>query len=76
MHRKSDTVTPMNWPSLIQDLIGSGLTQAQIAARVDTGQSHISELYRGGRKQPGWSLGERLISLHRERCGKTEQAAA
>jgi transcriptional regulator with XRE-family HTH domain len=66
----------MNWPSLIKDIIGSGMTQAQIAERVGTGQSHISELYRGGRKQPGWALGDRLLALHRERCQKIEQAAA
>ncbi len=66
----------MNWPSIIQDIIASGLTQAQIADRCETGQSHISGLLRGERKQPGWALGDRLLALHRERRGKTEQAAA
>jgi transcriptional regulator with XRE-family HTH domain len=66
----------MNWPSIIQNLIDSGLTQAQIAELVDTGQSHISGLLRGERKQPGWALGDRLLALHRERFAKIEQAAA
>lgn len=66
----------MNWTSIIQDLLDSGLTQAQLAELADTGQSHISGLLRGERKQPGWALGDRLLALHRERCGKTEQAAA
>ena len=67
----------MNWPSIIQDLIDSGLTQAQIAELALTGQSHISGLLRGERKQPGWALGDRLLALHRKRCcGKIEKAAA
>lgn len=65
----------MNWKNIIQDLIESGLTQTKIAEMAETGQSHISALLRGDRKQPGWALGDRLISLHRERCAKTEQAA-
>jgi predicted transcriptional regulator len=65
----------MNWKTTIQDLIESGLTQNQIAEMAETGQSHISSLLRGDRKQPGWSLGDRLLSLHRERCGKIEQTA-
>jgi CRP-like cAMP-binding protein len=69
-NRKSDILLSMNWTSIIQDLLDAGMTQAQIADACDTGQSHVSGLLRGDRKQPGWSLGDRLIALHRERCGK------
>lgn len=63
----------MNWTSIIQDLLLAGMTQAEIADSCDTVQGHISDLLRGKRKQPGWSLGNKLLSLHAERC---EQATA
>ena len=66
----------MNWPNIIQELIDSGLTQAQIAELCNTGQSHISSILRGSRKQPGWALGDRLIALHRERHLFAKQVAA
>lgn len=65
----------MNWTKIIRDIMDTGLTQMQIAVLVVSSQSHISFLYRGGRKQPGWSLGDRLLSLHRERCGTEAKAA-
>lgn len=58
----------MEWTTIIQDLIDSGMTQADIAKASLTGQSHISGLARGERRQPGWLLGDRLLKLHRERC--------
>jgi hypothetical protein len=66
----------MNWPNIISDLMESGMTQAQIADAVDTGQSHISGLRRGDRKIPNWQLGDRLIRLHAERCYKDHKQAA
>ena len=66
----------MNWTSIIQDLLGAGMTQVEIANCCDTGQGHISDLMRGKRRQPGWDLGNRLLSLHAERCGKSEKVAA
>ena len=64
----------MNWKILIVELQASGMSQAQIAAACDTGQSHISALGRCERMEPRHSLGQRLIELHTERVG--EKAAA
>jgi hypothetical protein len=64
----------MDWKTLIQDLMNVGLTQASIAASVDSGQSHISCLYRGDRKTPNWDLGQRLLKLHAKHC-KAKKAA-
>ena len=72
--RKCAYIVAMNWTSIIQDLMASGLSQSEIAAKCQTGQSHISGLFRGERKQPGWQLGQSLIALHAERT-KREQAA-
>lgn len=67
----SDNVA-MNWTSIIQALLDSGMTQSQIAEECDTGQSHISGLYRGDRKQPNWELGDRILALYQKRCGKPQ----
>jgi transcriptional regulator with XRE-family HTH domain len=69
----------MNWPDIIQDLIDSGMTQNEIAEACETGQSHVSGLLRGERKNPNWPLGQRLLDVHAKRCGQaspSEQAAA
>ncbi len=62
----------MNWKKIIQELTDSGLTQAQIAERCNTGQSHISALSNGIRKSPNWLLGESLIKLHKDISSKTD----
>jgi len=58
----------MKWKNLIQDLLDDGMTQVQIAEEAETGQSHISSLYREVRKRPNWLLGDRLVALHAKRC--------
>lgn len=58
----------MDWKIIIHELQESGLTQQQIAEACETGQSHVSSLARGERLEPRWSLGERLLRLHRERA--------
>lgn len=63
-------IADMNWNTIIQDLLDAGLTQVSIAQECDTGQSHISALYRGDRKNPNWPLGQRLIDLHARHCSK------
>lgn len=54
----------MDWKLLIDELMASGMSQAQIAAVCETGQSHISALRLGKRRRPGWDLGQRLVLLH------------
>lgn len=63
----------MNWQTIIQDLLDAGMTQAQIAESCETGQSHISGLYRGTRKEPGYGLGTRLVKLYARRCRNAAQ---
>jgi len=59
---------------IVSDLIGSGLTEKQIAEKVSTSQSSINRL-RHGKHEPSWRLGDGLMRLHSERCAKTAQAA-
>lgn len=55
----------MNWSEIIKDLLGCGLTQAEIATRCGTSQSLISYLLNGERRSPNWQLGDSLIRLHK-----------
>ena len=67
----------MNFRTLISDLIGSGLTQAQIAAAVGGGcrQSTISDLHRGVIKEPTYSRGLKLVGLHRRVMRRIKKVA-
>lgn len=66
----------MDWKIIIQELQAAGLTQHEIAEACETGQSHVSSLARGERLEPRWSLGERLLRLHRERTAPAHHEAA
>jgi transcriptional regulator with XRE-family HTH domain len=59
----------MDWKRLIREL-QQQMTQREIADACNTGQSHISALARGVRLAPSWELGNKLITLHSERCEK------
>lgn len=54
----------MNWTNLISDLIGLGLTQADIAAAIGVKQPTISGILSGAQKDMRWQNGERLRELH------------
>lgn len=57
------------WKEIIQELLNTGLTQGQIAERVQVTQTHISNLLHEKRgKRLGFEIGTRLIALHREVC--------
>ncbi len=75
-YRCCSSIIGMDWKKLIGDIIASGLTQAEIAKRCQTGQSYISELSRGVRTQPSWVIGERLRTLHRGRAKRQIKDAA
>lgn len=53
----------MDWKSLITELQGLGLSQAQIAKLCDCGQATISELATGKSNQPRFALGKALEDL-------------
>lgn len=64
----------MNWKTIIQDLIESGMTQYEIARELDLTQPMISDIVTGKRTSDiRWAHGQRLIELHTERC-KAEAA--
>lgn len=55
------------WPSIISDLIGSGLTRAELAIEVEAGTATINDLARGETSEPRHALGQRLLALHAKR---------
>lgn len=57
----------MDWQKLINELIASGMTQAEIGTTTQLSQPTISDLSRGAIKDLRWAAGERLRRLHAER---------
>lgn len=66
----------MNWKKLISDLIGVGLTQAEIAKATNCAQTTISELSRGINKDPRSSNGFALIAFAKRNGIKAEKSPA
>ena len=59
---------------LIQELIDTGLSEAEIGDRIGLSQPQVHRLKTGEAKEPKWSVGERLIALHKEKCSKSVRA--
>ena len=64
----------MNWNNLIKELRACGLSQADIATKIDCHQTLISYWVRTG-VEPKWSTGEKLIALHRRELEARRVAA-
>lgn len=57
----------MNWKIVISEVkAGLGITQAQIAKRIGIAQASVSDLETGRTKEPSYSIGIALMSLHRK----------
>jgi hypothetical protein len=57
----------IDWTKLLSAIVASGMSQPQVAAACQCGQSTISFVLRGLTKDPRSSLGFRLIALARSR---------
>lgn len=64
----------MDWKNIIRQLIEGGMKQQQIADAVDAHQSVISDLANGKIMNPRYSIGAKLIALHKRRKAKAEAA--
>jgi len=60
----------MNWKNLLSDLIASGMTQVQIAAKAGCTQASISDIANGKTLQPSYSIGAVLVALHKKASRK------
>lgn len=71
----------MNLQSIVQALVGRGLTQTEIASKCGCTQGRISEIANGKAGSVSFELGMALLDLHkrenrrRRSDAKTEQGA-
>ncbi len=57
----------MDWVQIIKDIVSTGVRQEQIATYCGCGQSTISDLLVKKGRDPSYSLGAKLLLLHK-RC--------
>ena len=72
-HRTAYILRSMDWKTLIQDLLDSGLTQVEIGRRVDCSQPTIAALASGAQKEVRWSTGDKLRRLHLRVVGRRKR---
>lgn len=59
----------MDTQKITSDLLGTGLTEQELADLVPCSQPTINAFKRGDRgKRPSMNIGMRLLELHKERC--------
>lgn len=57
----------MDWIKLLSEISSAGATQKETADFCGCSQSTISELSRGEIKEPGFSIGKKLIEFYEQR---------
>lgn len=61
----------MDTQKITTELLGTGITEQQLADLIPCSQSTISAYRNGARgSRPSLAIGLRLIELHRDRCAK------
>lgn len=59
-----------DWPKLLDEIHGSGLTNSEIAKKIFWSPSHTAHIRRGHRQaRPCWLVGNLILSLYRETFG-------
>ena len=66
----------MNFQALIKEILGSGMTQVEVAQTLSCSQAYISDLCLGKRgKSISYDLGVKVIALHKKRMRRMARAA-
>lgn len=60
----------MNMQTLLKELNDAGMSDYQIATRIQAPQSIVNRLRRGNHKSTTFERGRRIVELHEEMCIK------
>jgi hypothetical protein len=60
---------------LLEELIGAGMTEAQIGMKIGRDQSSVNRM-RNGKQRPDYETGVKIVDLHRKRCASGRGRAA
>lgn len=67
----------MNWSEIIIDIKSFGLSQGEIAAECGISDGHVSDILHGRRgKRLGYSVGEKLIAMHKRVSRRKKKVAS
>lgn len=58
-----------NFQEMIEELVSAEHSTALIAHKAQCSESYIKQLSQGKRKTPGYDIGVRIATLHKEVCG-------
>lgn len=65
----------MDWRTLLAEIRAAGLSQTQIAARLEKSQAWVSAASTGQYSDLRWIDGQAVIALHAQVCGTERKAA-
>jgi transcriptional regulator with XRE-family HTH domain len=60
----------MDWQKIILELRATGLKQVDITEQTGISKATLSELRHGKTQEPSWSIGAKLLQLHKSRWKK------
>jgi transcriptional regulator with XRE-family HTH domain len=60
----------MDWQKIILELRETGLKQVDITEQTGISKATLSELRHGKTKEPSWSIGDKLLQLHKSRWNR------
>ena len=63
----------MDWKTLIEELQGSGMSQALIGGAIGKSQAWVCAVLKGQYADLKWSDGESLLMLHAEKIGQGDK---
>lgn len=65
----------MNFVPLLNEIVASGLSQAEVARKLGIGQSTVNEACNADKWEPRYSLGKRVLELHKAVQRKQKRTA-
>lgn len=59
------------FPKIIEDLVGSGMTEQEIGMQIGRSQPSVNRI-RNGKQKPDYDAGCKLVELHGKKCGRVD----
>lgn len=61
--------THPDWSAIVSEIRSRGMTMKALARHAGCSMANLYHLLNGTNREPAWSIGERLLDMHRRLCG-------